>query len=223
MKLKTLLSAITFVMLLVSCATKVPLSETFYNDKKVGILVKVDSINRFKSGSQGLLDMAISSGSKYKEALQSIGNQVNPRQVFENVITEKLQEKSKSFYLIEDFIDFKAFQKFDKPNTENKIKFYDRDLRSLKQKYDIDELIIVQVRYGLTISYYGMIETGKGGSTNIDIDVLDLNDNSILLRDKLVELEVFKGKWDKPPYYTELKDNIEKTVIRSSDNLKTKF
>ena len=73
LKLLGLLMIIPLLLSLGSCVTKVNMNSKFYNGTtKVGIIMKVDSANVTKMGSQGLLDMAISSGRKYKEPLKTI-------------------------------------------------------------------------------------------------------------------------------------------------------
>lgn len=208
-----------FIITLFSCVTKVPMDANFYNEKKVGVVIQVDSINRFKEGAQGLLDMAISSGAKYKDALSYIGTQVNPEPHFRNSVIGKLDSKNKSYIFIEDKIDLASFAKFDKPEKDSKIKYFSKDIRSLKDKYNVDQLIIVNVRYGLTIGYYSMIETGRGGSSYVSTDIIDLENNTILYKDLFVKTISFSGKWNTPPYYEKLKENIEQAVLQSATDL----
>jgi len=212
-KIFTLLTLLAIC--LSSCVTKVPMDPSFYNENKVGVIVQVDSINRFKEGAQGLLDMAISSGAKYKEALSHIGTQVDPEPIFKDAILNKLDKKNKSYIFIEDKIDLTSFSKFDKPESDSKVKYYAKDLRSLKAKYNVDQLVVINVKYGLTIGYYSMIETGKGGSSYVTTEVIDLQNNAILYRDTYVKTVPFRGKWDTPPHYERLKENIDQAVSQS--------
>lgn len=215
MKIKIFTFFAFLTVCLTSCVTNVPMDSSFYNEKKVGVIVQVDSISRFKEGAQGLLDMAISSGAKYKEALSYIGTQVDPQPSFKNAVLKKLDAKNKSYIFIEDKIDLKSFTKFNKPETDSKIKFYAKDLRSLKDTYGVDQLVIVNVRYGLTIGYYSMIETGKGGSSYVTTEAIDLNNNALLYKDTYAKVIQFKGKWDTPPHYEKLKENVEQAVDQS--------
>jgi hypothetical protein len=221
-KIKIIIYALFFITLF-SCVTKVPMDPSFYNEKKVGVIVQVDSINRFKEGAQGLLDMAISSGAKYKDALSYIGTQVKPEPYFRTALIGKLDNQNKSYIFIEDKIDLNSFSKFDKSENDSKVKYYDKDLRSLKDKYNVDQLIIVDVRYGLTIGYYSMIETGKGGSSYVRTDIIDLENNSVLYRDVFVKTISFSGKWNTPPHYDKLKENIEQAVLQSATELNKKL
>lgn len=223
MKFLKFFSFILILSTLFNCATKVPLAESFYNDKTVGVYVVSDSINRFKSGSQGLLDMAISSGAKYKEPLQYIGSQIDAKSLFVSAAQSTLSEKSKSYIIIDDKIDFEGFSKFEKPDSKDKTKYSSKNLTALKNKYNVDQLMIVHIKYGLTIGYYSMVETGKGGSAYISVEVIDLNTNELLYKDNITTFENFTGQWKNPPYYPELKENIEKALNIGVDQFNTKF
>jgi hypothetical protein len=70
-----------------------------------------------------------------------------------------------------------------KPNNfENQIeqKISKKDYRNLKTTNNVDEIMFVKVKYGILVSYYGMIELDKQGYVNTATEVVDLNDNSLL-------------------------------------------
>jgi hypothetical protein len=54
-----------------------------------------------------------------------------------------------------------------KPNNfENQIlnkKYSKKDYRNLKTTNNVDEIMFVKVKYGILVSYYGMIELDKQG------------------------------------------------------------
>ena len=210
-------------LILSSCGNRVPLDVNFYNDKKIGVVLLVDSISRIKSGSQGNLDKTISSGSKYKDALKLIGTKTYPKTSFLEITQRKFTEKKKPFLIINDYINFKSLQPFIKNDTVDKGRFFDKDLRPLKEKFNVDQFMIVKVKYGLNINYYSMIETSKGGLTTIEVNIVDLKDNSLMFKDKINVYEVFTGKWNNPPHYNELHDNINKSIITALQYYESKF
>ncbi len=59
MKLLKLTFGLLFLLTVTSCVTTIPLNQQFYNTKKVGVILQVDSIGMAKAGGQGLLDMAL--------------------------------------------------------------------------------------------------------------------------------------------------------------------
>lgn len=215
------LALITFMFY--RCSHKIPLHVNFYDEKKIGVVIIVDSISRFKFGSQGKLDKSLSSGAKYKQALKSIGKKINPKPKFLEITKRKLTEKNKPFIIISDNLNFKTFESYKKSDTINKFKYYTKDVRSLKSKYDIEQLMLVKVKYGLSINYYSMIETSKGGLTTIDVDIINLNDNTIIYKDLIKVYEIFNGKWNTPPIYKELDDNINKSLSTAYKYYESKF
>jgi hypothetical protein len=63
--------------------------------------------------------------------------------------------------------------KFEQKNSK-------KDYRNLKTTNNVDEIMFVKVKYGILVSYYGMIELDKQGYVNTATEVVDLNDNSLL-------------------------------------------
>lgn len=63
---------IIFLLSITSCSTTLPLSQQFYNDKKVGVILQVDSIGMAKAGSQGLLEMAFNQTTDLKNHFKKL-------------------------------------------------------------------------------------------------------------------------------------------------------
>jgi predicted GH43/DUF377 family glycosyl hydrolase len=89
-------------------------------------------------------------------------------------ITNILNAKQTIQFINEKF-DYKT------NNFENQIeqKNSKKDYRNLKTTNNVDEIMFVKVKYGILVSYYGMIELDKQGYVNTATEV-DLNDNSLL-------------------------------------------
>lgn len=223
MKSLKFLIAIFLFALTTSCVTTLPLSNQFYNSKKVEIIFKIDSIGIAKSGSQGLLDMALTPGSRFKKPLQDI--EPNLKLIIEDTIkteiSDILNNKKKQFDFITEKFDYNALEKFDNPKSNKK--YAKKDFRNLKSVYNVDEIMYVKVKYGLLISYYGTIETGKQGFVNIETQVIDLSDNSLLQHAKCNSVVNIIGKWDKGESYENLKKSIREALNNSIRILKTKF
>jgi hypothetical protein len=62
--------------------------------------------------------------------------------------------------------------------TKFEQKYSKKDYRNLKTN-NVDEIMFVKVKYGILVSYYGMIELDKR-YVNTATEVVDLNDNSLL-------------------------------------------
>ncbi|TYC08432.1 hypothetical protein ES677_14470 [Bizionia gelidisalsuginis] len=197
-----------------SCAVKMPLSSNYYsNQKKVGVIYLIDSIGVYREGAQGLLDMALTAGKRFKEPLSIVDKKINPNNDIKDLYIQIFKTKGKPLKDIDFEYDIEKLTKFEKPSSSKK-KFHKYDLRFLKDK-GIDELLIVDVQYGLLVSYYGMIETGKTGNCRIDSEIIDLSDNSIVFKDFSNSVEKINGKWKTPPRYENLKNSISGAIVKT--------
>ena len=222
MKLK-LIILITASLLLTSCATKIPLSKSYFNSgKKVGIIQIKNNITNYKQGSQGLLDMAVTPGNKYKEPLKIVDKEIIPTEKINKLYNSIYSSKGIELIMIDEKIDFDRLNRFTKPKKSKK-KYYKYSIMHLKKKYDIDELLLVDVKYGIMVSYYGFIETGRFGYCQIASEIINLDDNSYLYKDVSVSNEVIKGKWKNPPKYEKLKTSIDRAINKSIQMEKIKI
>ncbi|MEM9685832.1 MAG: hypothetical protein AAF934_02800 [Bacteroidota bacterium] len=218
---KFLLCLILTGFFAIGCAVKIPLSTTYFqNNKKVGVIYNIDSISVYKQGAQGLLDMALTSGKRFREPLNIVDKTINPTEKIKNQYRNTFSQHNKSLIEIDYDYDVKKMTKFTKPSDSKKYHKY--DLRALRSN-GIDEVLIINVRYGLLVSYYGMIETGKAGDCRIESEIIDLTDNSIIYKNFSVYSERIKGKWKTPPDYENLKNSIELAINNTLEQEKAKF
>lgn len=219
-------SQFTFGLLLIlflgSCASTLPLNQQFYNAKKVGVIIQVDSIGMARAGSQGLLDMALTPGNRYKEPLQAIAHKLNPASLLDTEISSILKSKNKDFIIIPGNVINQHLVKFDAPESSEK-KYYKRDLMGIKAQYNVDEVLYVKAKYGVLVSYYSMVETGRQGYMNLTTHVVDLTDNSLLLQDNFNTVANIQGKWNEEPEYNNLTNAIQDAIYKSVVILKRKF
>lgn len=221
MKLLKLTFGILFLATLTSCVSALPINKQFYNSKKVGVILQVDSIGMAKAGSQGLLDMAFTPGNRFKEPLQEVEPKLNLHEILTAEITNILNSKSKKFQFITENIDYQKLDKFDKPNSDKK--YSKKDFRNLKTVNNVDEIMYIKVKYGLLVSYYGVIETGKQGYVNIATQIVDLTDNTLLQQQNIQTVASIKGNWKKGEDFGNLNSAIQEAIDNSVSTLKTKF
>ena len=93
-------------------------------------------------------------------------------------------------------------------------------MRNYKEKYKVDELFLVTVKHGVHVSYYGVIELNKQGYTNINCEIIDLTDNSYMLKENINSLGKINGKWNEGD---NLKDAINTALIDATNTLKSKL
>lgn len=220
---KKVFLALVAMISLTSCVSKIAMDkQSFYKEKKIGVIVTQDSMSIYRAGAQGLLDMAISSGRKYKEPLKQISPQFNPKENILKVIEQKFAENGKNYIIINDVINLKDFPKYEVASKDDD-KFLKQDVRSLKTKYDIDQLMLIKINYGLSISYYGMIETGRFSTTSLFTQIINLDNNQIIFRDPYENLIPIKGKWNEPPHYENLSGHIKKSIDKSMEDFTKNF
>lgn len=208
--MKNIFTLLTALFLLSSCMTQVAISPDYWNQKsKVGIIVNVDAPEKYKAGSQGLLDMAVTSGGKYDEALKLVAEQIQPKEDLLANYQKILNAKGKETLIIDYKIDDKQEKKFEGEKVKDK-KYAKYDFRELKSKYNVDEILVVHFNYGFMISYYGMIEIGKEGFANATQQIINLNDNSIIHSTQVPSQSIIK-KW-KDNNYAESIEKINEAV-----------
>ena len=221
MKSQILTFGILFLWTLTSCVSTLPLNQAFYNTKKVGIILEVDNIGMAKAGSQGLLDMAFTPGDRFKEPLEKTEPKLNLNETLKKEISNILTSKNKQFQFIDKKISYQSLSKFEKPNSKKK--YSKKDFREFKALNNVDEILFVKVKYGLLVSYYGVIETGKQGYINIKTEIVDLNDNSLLQQDDIQSVSNIKGHWKDGVDFDNLKNAIQNAINDSLITLKTFF
>lgn len=219
MKTIKLFFALFLALVVTSCVSTVALDQKFYNNKKVGVILKVDTISVARAGAQGLLDMALTEGKRFKEPLKKIEPEFSLEKDIKNEISNILSSKNKSFEFINAKIDYKTLPKF-KQSNDSDIKYSAKDFRKFKNDYNVDELMVIDVRYGLLVSYYGFIETDKFGYNEINIETINLGDNSLLQQEKILSMKSIKGNWKKDD---NMKNAIKSANDESMEALKTKF
>ena len=212
-----------FIVLLTiwSCATAVPLDRHFYSRKKVGVIIQVDSIRMTKQGSQGLLDIALTPGNRFRETLKAVEPQMQVEERLGNEMTKILNSKSKEFVFIDTEFDYEKLGKFIRPKSPRE--YSKKDYRPLKAKYNVDELIYIQANYGLQVSYSGLIEVGKDGYMRIYSEIVNLEDN-MLLHDEFINQSVdIKGNWKEGEEFSNLKTAINAAVDKAIIALRTQY
>lgn len=221
MKLLKLTFGFLFSLIVTSCVTTLPLNQQFYNSKKVGVILQVDSIGMAKVGGQGLLDMALTPGNRFTEPLKKVEPKFNLHENLKSEIKNILNAKNKQFQFIDQKIDYQNLIKFEKPNSDKK--YSKKDFRNLKASNNVEEILVVNVKYGILVSYYGFIELDKQGYVNIGTEIIDLTDNSLLQQENFQSVAKMNGNWKKGEEFGNLTKSIQDAIDNSISTLKTKF
>lgn len=216
------LYSIVLVFLLTSCATKLILDPGYFNTPtKVGFVFKVHDINKYRQGSQGLLDRAVTNGPKYDKPLSAVDRQVDPESEIKAFYLDHFKAQGKSLQFIDIEYDKDEHKVY--TGTRAGTKYSKTDFREYKERYDIDELLFVDVKYGVLVSYYGFIETGMEAYCGIKSEIINLTDNSLLFKDVSRGLIKIKEKWELPPDYELLTEKIDMAIKMSIKYEKNKL
>ncbi|WP_304343029.1 hypothetical protein [Chryseobacterium koreense] len=205
-------TVIALLLLLTSCQVQVPMNaEYLKKPSRVGLYVNVSEPQKYREGSQGLLDLALTSGDKYQPVLDLAKKQLDPKQKLIDMYSEILRSKGKEVVIIDEKFDPKNVQKFKDEKAEGK-KYSNIDFRPLKDKYQIDEVAFINLNWGLMISYYSMIETGRAGYVNFDNRLVNLADNSLYFANDNMKNVPINGKWNVGPNYENAINKISETL-----------
>lgn len=222
--LSSLISGCTIML-----ASSIPMSKSFYGSSKVGI-VYMDTILVEEKEKESVLreKNPIFTGSfmkheKYIKPLLALAPDINSKKRFTNHIEKVLKSKNKQFKFVDE-MDFKNLKRFKGATGGNK-KYYKLDLTKLKSKYDVDELMIVYVNYGLSVTYIykGTTEYQKSAYSLNHFTIVNLQDHSILFEEIGYSMEIIPPKSDVPPNYENLKTPIIKALDKSSLSIISKF
>jgi hypothetical protein len=205
----------------------------FKTPSKVGLLVIVNPIECDKVSHAsgfgaigGALSAALSSPhkkehSKYDSAFAVIEPQIDPSQKAKTFYSDIYTSKGKQIVLVEPISSDKLV-KFIEPKDGNK-KYFKQDLRFLHDQYQIDEVLIVDFHYGVRAGYSYGIENSRLGMTSIDSKIINLSDNSIVIKESTDALERIHGGWKTPPAYENLKNAIAKAIEDALTREKEKY
>jgi len=205
-------------------------SRYFHTPSKVGLVIipQIGYYGRNGASGLGLVGGLISattkpSGGKYQAALDAVEPIINPELKVQEFYKELLSGFGKSVTVITDKIDFATLADFKGVKEKGK-KYFEKDVSVLKEKYQVDELLIVNVYYGVRSIYsYGVVEQNRRGVMLLQTDIISLQDNSIVVNDGSAYWAKIDGKWDTPPNYENLKKSIQSAVDSGLATEKSKY
>jgi len=210
------------VLLTTSCAVKkYTVSPAFYTSgSDLGLIMVTNDITTRRSGASGL-GAALIDYHKYDAPLEAVDPGLDPDKKFRRMYLSLFESKGKNISLVDDMFDEDQFAEFVAPDKNKK--YFKHDIRSLKDKYKVDELMIVTVDYGLNQNYSGAFEAGKGGYSHVVSSIIDLDDNSIIYKGETWGNGKLKSKWDTPPDYEYLREAIDAAINQAVETEKNKY
>jgi hypothetical protein len=182
------------ILILSGCGVRIPLKPNYFNsNNRVGIIVVTNPIKYGTysgSGGGGLIGAIVSSAitskldpaEKFRFAYNIIGQEVNPTSKVKYFFIDYFSSKGKNIVSIDEPLNYDLATLKDFIPQKNKRKFFSKDVRYLKNKYQIDELLIVLVYYDVNSSYTYGLETRRYCRTLLFPSIINLNDNSLVYK-----------------------------------------
>jgi hypothetical protein len=212
---------IFFSLTLLSCNAYMPFDKKFYGNTKTGILILVDSIEFARSGSQGLLDYAVTPGGDYKTVIRNSKDKIfDIKNYIGDSLMEVFNSKQKKYILIKEKFKKNTFTKLQKGLGTG---YYESNISVLKSSLDIDELLIIKLKNGLNVDYYGFIEIGKYTFSDINAKIIRVSDSYIMYENDFKVKNVLKTNLEKKEELNFFIDELEGSTKESISRVLNEF
>ncbi len=221
-KTRTAVLVVMTALITFSCAVKkYSVSPAFYTSgADLGLIMVTNDITTRRSGGSAL-GKAMIDYHKYDAPLKAVDPKLDPDKKFRRMYMSLFESKGKNIIQVDDQFDKDQFDKFTVADKSRK--YFEYDIRPLKDKYNVDELMIVTVDYGLNQNYSGAFEAGKGGYSHVVSNIINLDDNSIIYKGETWGNGKLKSGWDTPPDYEYLREAIDAAINQAVEAEKTKY
>lgn len=199
------------IAFLSSCAPKqIALNKANYHaQNNVAVVVYTPTTYVGKGGSQGLLDIAVTPQTKYKEAIQLLSD------TYTSKIEDEIKGECKKIYDYtgKKYIILDSVASLPTITVDNKEKL---DYQYIKEKYNVDQVQEVWCTYGVTINYYGFVETDKYTFVNLISTITDIEKQEKIQQYNKDNKSQLKRKWKNNDYaiFKELLNNNIKLALR---------
>jgi hypothetical protein len=219
---RTVLLIALMTLITTSCAVKKYIvSPAFYNSgSDLGLILVTNDITTRRSGASAL-GAALIDYHKYDAPLEAVDPKLDPEKKLRRMYLSLFEAKGKNIIQVDDQFDGEQFPKFAAPDKNKE--YFEYDIRPLKDKYNVDELMVATIDYGLNQNYSGAFEAGKGGYSHVVSSIINLNDNSIIYKGETWGNGKLKSKWDTPPDYEYLREAIDAAINQAIETEKTKY
>lgn len=202
---KTLVVLFTLT-LFVSCAPKqIALNKsTYYAQDNVAVIIHPPISFVGKKGPQGLLDVAVTPQTKYKEGMKLLSESYDSK-IYQAILDEceRIYKNSGKKYIILDSI---ANLPTLLVNNKEVLSY-----QHIKDTYQVDQVQEITCTYGIVIAYYGFIETDKNTFVSINSVITELTKREKIQQYNQTKKMKLKGKWQANDYAI-FRNSLESSV-----------
>jgi len=195
------------VVLLAGCATNQPpvaMDQNFWNEKNdtIGVAMNETPTPSVRMvGQQGFLDVAFNNAMAEELKAKVATWDASSMDGLKETVASDLEQQGFSVVTIQKPFNYNDYEK----NRGAEEGYLEIDVTPLKQRYDIDKLIILSSSAGTSRSYYGMIPTSDPVAlSSVSTVVVDLDDNRLVYFEPTQVTKPASGDWDEAPDYPNL-------------------
>lgn len=109
------------------------------------------------------------------------------------------------------------------PDSKKGVNFAYKDFSSLKARYNVDKLVVINLRtVGIERNYAAYIPSGEPKATIVgESYIVNLNDNSLEWFQRINAVKASDGKWDEPPKFPGLTNAYYQVIELAKDSVLT--
>lgn len=220
------IAAVLFITLISGCAsnpiTPLSLSGDFYQTqgKKIGVYFDdLPETNTTFPGAGCLLCLAAAAtaNSSLTKHVKTLPNE--ELKTIKDEVKNVLADKGMQVISIDQPIDFKNLKKV--KSTDKNMYFAPKDMRPLKEKYGVDELVVIDFSFvGVQRSYSSYIPNG-GPLANVSgmLTMVNLDTNTYTIYQPISILVPVQGEWDEPPSFPGVTTSYYEALDRAKSQI----
>ncbi|WDE12862.1 hypothetical protein [Thalassomonas haliotis] len=215
-----------FVLLLSACgATPQPsivLDKEYINspEQRIGVYFKVDQASTHIYGASCLLCYGVASAANSSLTKHFESEAISGIEGLKKVVSDRMQQQGKNVQFVSLPVEIKKLPKFKKT-----LGFPHRDFRSLKEKLNIDTLIVVDIKeHGAYRQYNAYVPTTDPmGAVEGEVYTVDLNTNRYVQYEKLSIRVNASGEWDEPPSFPGVTGSYYEALEKAKERINALF
>lgn len=202
--------ALLAVSMLASCAIApqkpVVINNTYWDqqNQRVGVYVQpIEAPQFYTEGDVRLLDYAVISMAMATVKEHFAQLDTSDYELLRDDISSYFSQAGKMVKLISEDIKIDNLPSFNDPNSNDETYFASKDYSKLKEKLDVDQLLLIKARrVGLARPYASFVPMGDPRAIfELEGELVDLSNNQLLWYSTITSVGFSSGEWDEPPAY----------------------
>jgi hypothetical protein len=224
--------ALVAVLFFAGCAIApqkpVAITDTYWEqqDQRIGVYVQpIEAPQLYLEGDVRLLDYAVISAVMSSVKSHFSGLDTTDYEFLREDINNHFSQEGKLVKLISEDITLEDLPSFNDPNAKDELHFSRTDYSQLKNKLEVDQLLIIKAkRVGLARPYASIMPMADPRAIfEIEGELVDLSNNQLLWYSTISHANFSTGDWDEPPTYPGLTNAFYTTLEAAKQEVMTHF